>query len=28
VMPQNYADQISDEQVGDLIEYMKSLSDR
>jgi cytochrome c oxidase subunit 2 len=28
VMPQNYADQISDEQIGDLIEYMKSLSDR
>jgi len=27
VMPQNYADQITDEQINDLIEFMKSLSD-
>jgi cytochrome c oxidase subunit 2 len=27
VMPQTYADQISDEQIQDYIEFMKSLSD-
>jgi len=26
-MPQNFADQLSDEQIADLIEFMKSLSD-
>jgi cytochrome c oxidase subunit 2 len=26
-MPQNFADQLSDEQIGDLIEYIKSLGD-
>ena len=27
VMPPGYADQISDEQIRDLIEFIKSLSD-